>query len=430
MGAAASPAEVNFAWLIRLRWATIAAQAVTIAIVRFGLHIEVPIGPLYAICAVSAAANLGFALGARSATPREFWLLAVVAVDVVSLTGLLYFAGGPENPFSFLYLVPIAVGAITLRPASTWVLVLLSLAASAVLFTSHQPLALGGDHAQHMAAHLRGMWIAFGIAAAFIVYFLMRVRRALAVRDEELAASRNLAARQERLASLATLAAGAAHELATPLSTIAVVAKDLERDVQAAGVGPNAADDVRLMRREVDRCRRILERMRVDAGESAGERFVPVAVRDLVSDCLGPTAGESSPASGRGVVDVEIEPHAAALTAVVPRRAFGQVLRGLLDNARDASPPGTAVSLRVRAGDGASGRVTFEVADRGAGIPAEVLGRVGEPFFTTKPPGKGMGLGVFLARAVVERLGGEVAIQSARGVGTTATVSLPLGGDA
>jgi two-component system sensor histidine kinase RegB len=401
MGAAASPAEVNFAWLIRLRWATIAAQAVTIAIVRFGLQIDVPIGPLYAICAVAAAVNLGFALGARTATPRESWLLAVVAVDVVSLTGLLYFAGGPENPFSFLYLVPIAVGAITLRPASTWVLVLLSMAASAVLFTSHRPLALGGDHAQHMAAHLRGMWIAFGIAAAFIVYFLMRVRRALALRDEELAASRNLAARQERLASLATLAAGAAHELATPLSTIAVVAKDLERDVAAAGVGPNAADDVRLMRREVDRCRRILERMRVDAGESAGERFVPVAVRDLVSDCLGSPSEGAGPASAwarsAGGVDVDIAPNAAALTAVVPRRAFGQVLRGLLDN--------------------------------GAGIPADLLGRVGEPFFTTKPPGKGMGLGVFLARAVVERLGGEVAIQSARGVGTTATVSLPLEGD-
>jgi two-component system sensor histidine kinase RegB len=386
---------------------------------------------------VAAAVNVGCAFGARASRPRESWLLAVMAVDVVSLSGLLYFAGGPENPFSFLYLVPIAVGAITLRPASTWVLVLLSLAASAVLFASHQPLALGSDHAHHMAAHLRGMWIAFGIAAAFIVYFLMRVRRALALRDEELAASRNLAARQERLASLATLAAGAAHELATPLSTIAVVAKDLERDVTAIGVSPNAVDDVRLMRREVDRCRRILERMRVDAGESAGERFVPVTLRELVADCLGPHAEAAGPASARGAVDVDIDPRAAGLTAVVPRRAFGQVLRGLLDNARDASPPGLAVSLRVRAEtgledggkDGALSRVTFEVADRGPGIPADVLGRVGEPFFTTKPAGKGMGLGVFLARAVVERLGGEVAIQSARGVGTTATVSVPLGGD-
>ena len=146
-----------------------------------------------------------------------------------------------------------------------------------------------------MAMHLQGMWVAFGVASAFIVYFLLRVRRALARRDEELAASRNLAARQERLASLATLAAGAAHELATPLSTIAVVAKDLERDVGALAAGADALEDVRLMRREVERCRRILERMRVDAGESAGERFARVSARELVADCLAETGGNGHP---------------------------------------------------------------------------------------------------------------------------------------
>jgi two-component system sensor histidine kinase RegB len=337
---------------------------------------------------------------------------------------LLYFTGGPENPFSFLYLVPIAIAAITLRPASTWALVMLSLASSAVLFARHEPLPVGSDHASHMSAHLRGMWVAFGVAAAFIVYFLLRVRRALARRDEELAASRSLAARQERLASLATLAAGAAHELATPLSTIAVIAKDLERDIAAAGAEADAGEDVRLMRREVERCRRILERMRVDAGDSAGERFVRVAVRDLVADCNEESAGEAAAEPGRPL-DVMMDGATAGLVAVVPRRAFAQALRGLVDNARDASPAGARVSLRV-AGDG-GGRVVFEIGDHGAGIAPEVLARVGEPFFTTKPTGKGMGLGIFLARTVIERLGGQFSIRSAPGAGTTATLSLPTG---
>jgi two-component system sensor histidine kinase RegB len=250
----------------------------------------------------------------------------------------------------------------------------------------------------------------------------MRVRRALAAREEELDASRSLAARQERLASLATLAAGAAHELATPLSTIAVVAKDLERAVIAAGAPADAADDVRLMREEVERCRRILARMRIDAGDPAGERFARVSVRELVDDCLDDCSTELDRA-----VSVTLDETTAAATTALPRHAFGQALRGLVDNARQASPPGAPVTLRVAAVD-ENRRLVFEIADRGPGISAELLARVGEPFFTIKPAGQGMGLGIFLARAIVERLGGELSIRSAPGAGTTATLWLPVGG--
>jgi two-component system sensor histidine kinase RegB len=339
----------------------------------------------------------------------------VMTFDVVSFTALLYFTGGPLNPFSFLYLVPIAIAATILRPAWTWALVGLSLASSAFLFARHEPLPLEGDHARHMALHLQGMWVAFGVGAAFIVYFLWRMRRALAQRDEELVASRGQAARHERLASLATLAAGAAHELATPLSTIAVVAKDLEREVGLPGVPPSTVEDVRLMRREVERCSRILERMRADAGESAGERFARVPVRDVVADCMDPDVPDT--------LQVTIEDNASTSTPMIPRRAFAQALRGLVDNAREASAAKTPVSLRVARDSG--GRVIFEVSDRGPGISPDVLARVGEPFFTTKPTGRGMGLGIFLARAVVERLGGQFAIRSAPGAGTTATLALP-----
>jgi two-component system sensor histidine kinase RegB len=414
-----SPARINFGWLIRLRFATVAGQAFTIAFVRWGMDLDIPVGPLYALVAVALASNLAGIAYARAAVPQDWWLLVAMAFDVLTFSGLLYLTGGPENPFSFLYLVPIAIAAITLRPAWTWTLALLSLASSAVLFLRHRPLPMAGGHAGHMALHLRGMWVAFGVASAFIVYFLLRVRRALAARDQELDASRNLAARQERLASLATLAAGAAHELATPLSTIAVVAKDLEREVAAAG-SRATVEDVRLVRQEVERCRQILARMRTDAGDQVGEHFVRVSVRELVSDCLAESTGSNGAA-----IDVALDPTTADGSATLPRHAFVQALRGLLDNARQASPPGARVSLRVS--PGGPGRLVFQVADRGSGIAPEILGRVGEPFFTTKPTGKGMGLGIFLARAIVERLGGELSIGSAPGAGTTATVSLPIG---
>lgn len=414
-----SPARINFGWLIRLRFATVAGQALTIAAVRWGMDLEIPIGPLYALVGLALVSNLAGIGYARLAIPQDWWLLSAMAFDVLTFSGLLYLTGGPENPFSFLYLVPIAIAAITLRPAWTWMLVLLSLASSAVLFARHRPLPMAGGHAGHMALHLRGMWVAFGVASAFIVYFLLRVRRALAARDRELDASRNLAARQERLASLATLAAGAAHELATPLSTIAIVAKDLERAVAAAGSAATV-EDVRLMRQEVERCRQILARMRTDAGDQTGERFVRVSVRELVADCLADGSIDRS-------IDVALDEAVAAGTATLPRHAFVQALRGLLDNARQASPPGSPVSLRVSAESGR--RLVFQVADQGSGIAPEILGRVGEPFFTTKPTGKGMGLGIFLARAIVERLGGELSIGSTPGAGTTATVSLPAGGN-
>ena len=122
-----SPARINFGWLIRLRFATIAGQAITIAAVRFGMGVPIPLGALAAIVALEAVSNLGILLLARVRPPQDAWLLAVMAFDVLAFSALLYFTGGPENPFSFLYLVPIAIAAITLRSAWTWALVLLSL---------------------------------------------------------------------------------------------------------------------------------------------------------------------------------------------------------------------------------------------------------------------------------------------------------------
>jgi two-component system sensor histidine kinase RegB len=269
-----------------------------------------------------------------------------------------------------------------------------------------------------MRLHLRGMWIAFGVAAAFIVYFLRRVSRALAEREAELEVSRNLVARQERLAALATLAAGAAHELSTPLGTIALVAKELEREVARLGSPDQLADDVRLVRAQVDRCRAILERMCVDAGEMRGEGFVPATVRELVDASLtGLTTG--SP------IRAEIAPDLEGVSLRVPARAISEAIRGVLKNAQEASSPsGVPVKLLVRRIDRA---VTFAVEDRGPGMPAAVLDRVGEPFFTTKPIGQGMGLGLFLARAVLERVGGSLSFDSMVGRGTTAVLRVPLG---
>jgi two-component system sensor histidine kinase RegB len=409
-------ATTNLAWLVRLRWVAIAGQLVTILVVRFGMALPLPLAPLLGIAAIEALSNAALILRPRAGHVPDWAPGALMALDVVLLSALLFFTGGPENPFSFTFLVPISLATLILSGAWTWALVLLSLACTFVLFLWNRPLDLGPSHAAHMSMHFRGMWIAFGVSAASIVYFLRRIRRALAQREAELAASRNLAARQERLASLATLAAGAAHELSTPLSTIAVVAKELEREVAKLTVPASVAEDVRLVRAEVERCRAILQALGSDAGDVMGEAFVAVPVGELVTHAL---AGLKA----RPEIRADIDATARALALSVPPRALGQALQGVLKNAQDASPPHLSVSLAVqRVGDS----VQFTVRDQGAGMPPEVLARIGEPFFTTKPAGKGMGLGLFLARTIVERLGGAVTFDSVERGGTTARIAVPV----
>ncbi|HVR60481.1 MAG TPA: ATP-binding protein [Polyangia bacterium] len=413
----AGPNEVNLPWLVRLRWGAVAGQIVTIAVVTLGFRLPLPVAPLLTLVALEAASNVAWSLRRTTAPVADGWLGATMVVDVLIFSGLLYFTGGPMNPFSFLYLVPIALAAVILSTAWTWALVLLSMACSAVLFAWHRPLELG---VEHMAQHLRGMWVAFGVSAAFIVYFLRRIRRALAERDAELELSRSLAARQEKLAALATLAAGAAHELATPLGTIALCAKELERNALASAATGAVLDDVRLVRSQVDRCRDILARMRADAGEAMGESFVASPVGELVKRALQGLAN-----GPRIAASTVIDPAISALRLRVPERALSEAIRGVLKNAQDASPPDQLPRVTV---DRLDDFVRIVVADRGPGMAPDVLRRIGEPFFTTKPPGQGMGLGVFLARTILERLGGELRVRSAVGEGTIATIAVPIGG--
>ena len=407
---------INFSWLIKLRWGAIAGQIVTIVGVLHLLGVSLRLTPLGAIIAVELVSNLACVAAARSHRPvAEWWIGGVMVLDVLLLTALLQFTGGPFNPFSFLYLVEIAVAALILRPRWTWTLVAVALIGSGALFVLPQAGFLDGmSHADHMLWHQRGMWVAFGVAATFIVYFLMRVRRDLEAREADLALASRRAHQQERMVSLATLAAGAAHELATPLGTIAVAARELERLLQRA-TDEGALEDVRLIRAQVDRCRAILDGMAADAGQSAGEQARALPLGELVRAALDGLSDEPRIELALDGLDGE--------RLCVPPRALARAVNSLLKNAQDASPPGATVTLQARR-DGQLARI--EVRDRGAGMAPSVLARAGEPFFTTKAPGRGMGLGLFLTRTVVERLGGELTLTSASGEGTRAQVALPL----
>jgi two-component system, sensor histidine kinase RegB len=209
------------------------------------------------------------------------------------------------------------------------------------------------------------------------------------------------------------MAAGAAHELSTPLGTVALAAKELERALTRTQE-PELVADARLIREQVGRCRTILEQMAQGAG-TVGESVTTCTLGELLDESL--VGVRDAPEVHRDVPD-----DLARTDLRLPPRAVSQALRSLITNAQDASPPNAAVVLAVRCDDQT---VELAIRDRGAGMPGEILERIGEPFFTTKPPGRGMGLGLFLARAVIEAVGGTLHIASTAGSGTEVRVALP-----
>jgi two-component system sensor histidine kinase RegB len=420
--------QIALPWIVRLRYGMALGQIATALFVRYALGVDVPMGAIAVAPALVGASNL--LLAARVAYPgvsHRIETATLVAwsfvLDTVCLTFLLMLSGGPTNPFSLLYLVHITLSAIILTKRWTWLLGALSTLCFGLLFRLYRPIpALEVHHpADGMNLHLVGMWFGFGVAAVLVAVFSGKISELLRQHEDSLLLMQAELAKRDRLASLATLAAGAAHELNTPLGTIAVVARELELFATNTARNDAIAEDSRLIRTEVDRCREILWRMSVQGAQPAALGSESVDAGELLADLCAEIQQPE-----RLEIELSGECRRAALT--VPRRAVAQALIALTRNALEASPPDSAVQVQARQfGE----YFQFIVTDHGKGISPDTLRRIGEPFFTTKEPGKGMGLGTFLVRTLAEQLGGRLRFESnPRGsglrAGTSATLELPL----
>jgi two-component system sensor histidine kinase RegB len=266
--------RARLAWVLRLRWAAILAQLSTALLAELAVHIALPLATVSSIILFEAASNVALWRWRRGqGTLAASLLAALLALDILLLTLLLLFTGGRLNPFSCLYLVHIALGAVLLPLPLMCLLIGWSLACFGLLSVEpswwQPPAAL--NHLAHRPAqmhlHMEATWCAFAVSACFISHFVMRMRQRLAQRELELSRARALAVQSEKLVSLATLATGAAHELSTPLATIAIAAKELERSLSERDAEPREV--ARSIRCEVERCRQILQHMVVAAGSSA-----------------------------------------------------------------------------------------------------------------------------------------------------------------
>ncbi len=414
--------QIALPWIVRLRYGMALGQIAVAVFARYALAVDIPLAAIAIAPVLVAASNL--LLAARVAhpdVPRRIPTSTLVAwafvLDTICLTFLLMLSGGPTNPFSLLYLVHITLSAIILTKRWTWALGALSTICFGLLFRIYRPIpALELHHAADgTSLHLTGMWVGFGVAAFLVALFSGKISELLRQHEDSLLRMQIELAKRDRLASLGTLAAGAAHELNTPLGTIAVVARELE--LFATNTSPNeaVADDSRLIRTEVDRCREILWRMSVQGAQPAAQASESVDPAELLDDVC-----REIQQPDRLQVEISL---ARPVPLTLPRRAVAQALIALARNALEASEPDAAVRMIARQ-TGES--FQFVVSDHGKGMSANTLRRIGEPFFTTKEPGKGMGLGTFLVRTLAEQLGGRLTFDSTPQTGTRATFELPL----
>lgn len=425
---------VNGSWLIKLRWVAVAGQWITISFVTMILNISIPITPLMIVLLLTSVSNV--ALHAWLHQPNwankrddeiETWsfvLALVMVLDLASLTALLFFTGGQTNPFCFFYFVNLSLSAMLVSRNWSWALNTMSVGCFTFLLYDHVPMEGFGSTAELHTISSRGsisivqfgIIIAFATCSSVIVYFMTRLNAELRIQESNLRRAEARQAKSERLDALGTLAAGAAHELATPLSTIAVVVKEVENQIRQHDTGDRVAEDIRLVRTELDRCRQILDRMSGRAGTVKGEQPVRLTSSDLIEEVLNGLSGSPN-------VVANIDKSAPNVEILAPLDGLAQAIRGLVQNGIDASDAHQAIEINVAA---AADQMVIRVRDHGHGMDAKVLNRISEPFFTTKEPGQGMGLGVFLARTLIQQLDGRIEIASKVDQGTTVAIFLPL----
>ena len=429
---------LNASWLINLRWVAVIGQVATItgALVLFDAKIPA-LWALIVVISLTAFSNVllsyWFAKGRTLKLRVTTWNLLlglIMIMDMLSLTALLFATGGPNNPFALFIFVNISLSALVLNRNWAWGINLL--ANLCFLFITFDHLTVAQldtglyplrDEGQPLLKHI-ALLVAFATCSSVIVYFMTRLTAELRAQQLEVRNVQMKQANSEKIEALGTLAAGTAHELATPLSTIAIVAKDVEKAFELHPPDfPGAEEvieDVHLIRSQLDRCRAIIDRMSSHAGEAVGE-----TIRSCTLERLAEASLEGL--RGQGRVHLEITPADKAAQIAVPIDGLSQAIRGLVQNALDADESDRPVKVSISREDE---HWRWEIIDRGPGMSPEVLQRVSEPFFTTKSPGKGMGLGVFLAKNVVRRLGGTVehvnrGDTGSADTGTTVTINLP-----
>ena len=411
----ASESRLRLQTAVRLRWFGVVGQLVTVCVVYLGLGFPLPFGICLAFIALSAWLNV-FLRILYPARTRLGTALAtcLLAYDILQLSALLYLTGGIENPFTFLLVAPVTVSAATLPPRNTIALGMLGAAATVLLAVYHLPLPwFRGTTFDLPTLYDVGLLASVLSGMIFLALYAWRLAKELRQMADALAATEMVLAREQQLHALDGLAAAAAHELGTPLSTITVVAKELTRD---APPGSQLAEDLALLQSQAVRCREILKKL-TRAPSEPDPLHARMSVTQLIEEAAGPYRGfnaelvvSASPENGS---DAEAAPEPIGERR--PGAIYG--LANLVENAVDFAKSRVEIAARWSARE-----VAITIADDGPGLPTDVMDALGEPYVTTRPARprgqttdgepSGLGLGFFIAKTLLERSGATISLDN------------------
>jgi two-component system sensor histidine kinase RegB len=409
--------------LVRLRWLAIIGQASAVLAVAFGLGFRLPLHSCAAVIGGSALLNVLLALRYSPSEGLDVARAAVLlAFDVLQLAALLYLTGGLQNPFVILFLAPVLISATTLPPLPTLAIGALAVVCASVLANFHLPMPWHPPGTLRFPLlYLTGVWTAIVLSVGFIGVYAWRVAEEARQQSEALAATELVLQREQHLSALDGLAAAAAHELGTPLATIALVARELER---ATADQPALHEDATLLRGQVDRCREILKKL--TSLDEQGAPFEHMTLAHLLEEIAAPhrdfgIALRLSSTGRDGTPPPQVRRN--------PGLLYG--LGNIVENAVDFASSAVEVTAAWDAGE-----VAVTVRDDGPGFPPEVLQHLGEPYITSRPgrggdgdgensDSAGLGLGIFIAKTLLERSGAVVAFANVPGSGAEVRLRWP-----
>lgn len=393
---------VRLRTLTALRWLAVGGQSIAIAVVHFALGFQTPLGLCLGAIAASAWLNLFTVLRfspQRFLSERE--AAAYIAFDIIQLCALLFFTGGIQNPFAALIIAPVTIAASILPLRFTVALAALAIAGVSLLATHHMPIPwFPGDSLSLAPVYKAGVWAALSFSIAFFAAYAHRIAAESAQMRSALAATQLLLAREERLTALGGLAAAAAHELGTPLATIQVTAKEMQRELRKSHpLEDDLIDDATLLVSQAERCRDILGRLSKhgDTGDAMHDKLsVGALLRESAAPFLDQPGGPAITIETRGA-DARAEP----ILKRRPEIIFG--VRNFIENA--ASYARSEVRVLAAWDDQT---LTVMVHDDGPGFSPEVMTRLGEPYVSARGGKTGLGLGFFIAKTLLESTGAQV----------------------
>jgi len=435
-------ARQNLKWLFILRNLMILSEVILIVLSVYGLNIRLPEQPLWLVVLSIIVVNIYTSMRLETDDPvTELEIFSQLVLDVFGITALLYLTGGASNPITWVFLLPLIITAIMLHQSYAWYMVILTTSMYTALMAYNIPLpsiephmpnpemkysdtknyellqqvhAMSDTH--YFNLHIFGMWFGFVFSAGLVAFFVVELAKTLKTQERNLAEARENALRDERVVALGTLAASAAHDMGTPLGTIAIVAHELEQEYPIHRF-PDLHEKLIIMQQQIDRCKTALSVMSASAGEMRAESGSAMLLTDYIDEVINQWRTHKPTAK----LSFFIDPNVAMQAKIIAELTLTHSIINILNNAAEASPPEKGVEFHA---SWDLDYATIKIKDFGPGLPPELIDFAGkQPVISKK---RGLGVGLFLAYSTINRLGGKINLSNSESGGACVEITLPL----